>query len=191
MPAAVRLIGSSGSWAAPLKRPVHATAITAKFGIRLLQASTADIQMESPDSMSVGKTIKVGVLSSAQSVRTRPRKVGTAESHRRPDSGIILLTVLSLLVLLAAVALTVQARALSSTQVLRSIKTVYVDEIQWQSARAVSLPLVGESILSAQEMDEGPVNLDGEVNEVEALGRASHYTVVRSERRNHYLLQRE
>lgn len=82
----------------------------------------------------------------------RAMKIETATKpasklRRRGDRGIILITTLLLMTLLAGFAIAAQKRAFSQAQVLEKVRDVEDERIALQSARALALPLVGEAIL--------------------------------------------
>ena len=102
-----------------------------------------------------------------------------SKPRRRGDRGIILITTLLLLTLLSAFAIGAQNRALSQARVLNKVIEIEEERIALQSARALSLPLVGEIMLD--DLDEGEVNVDyqGEVfvASVKAVARRGWYAL--------------
>ncbi|MEL6667204.1 MAG: hypothetical protein AAFQ24_13840 [Pseudomonadota bacterium] len=83
--------------------------------------------------------------------------MGKAVKHpsimrRRGDRGIILITTLLLLTLLAGFALAAQNRALSQATLLDRVMEQEDERIALQSVRAVALPLIGEALLANESL---------------------------------------
>ena len=66
--------------------------------------------------------------------------------RRGADRGIILITTLLLLTLLAGFAIAAQNRALGQARVLEAVRAAEEDRMVLQSVRAVALPVVGEAL---------------------------------------------
>ncbi|MDX8355261.1 hypothetical protein [Cognatiyoonia sp. IB215182] len=93
------------------------------------------------------------------------RAMGKADKHpskmrRRGDRGIILITTLLLLTLLAGFALAAQNRALSQATLLDRVMEREEERIALQSVRAVALPLIGEALLNDQMNSQNHLMID-------------------------------
>ena len=104
----------------------------------------------------------MGSVMSANS-RIRP----TSRMRRRGDRGIILITTLLLLTLLAGFAIAAQNRALSQARVLNEIQLVETAQIDVQSARTVALPLIGGLLLGGAEVTDFYMIFEGQRFDVE------------------------
>lgn len=100
--------------------------------------------------------------------------------RRDEDRGIILITTLLLLTLLAGFAIAAQNRAISQAQVLERVIELDEERIAVQSARALVLPLIGERLLDG--IAGSPISLQSEdqVFEVrlEPVQRAEWYRML-------------
>jgi type II secretory pathway component PulK len=109
-----------------------------------------------------------------------PIDINIAKSiPRRPDRGIVLITTLLLMMLLAGFAIAAQSRALAQIRVLDKLRQVEQTRLLTQSARSLALPLIGEAMLDRREQDEISVTVED---------TSFEFTVSKASRRNWYVL---
>lgn len=102
------------------------------------------------------------------------------------------MSTLLMLVLLAGLASIIQSKSMAQSRVLSRTVNQHLEEINWQSAYAVTLPLIGESILLANSEElAAPFSVAGDMNRTKVGGDTFQFRIVPQSRRNWYKVTRE